>query len=312
MGRLRGRGRSGTPRVNSRTTTARFTDWRGCPTAAGVIYSSSRGTTMPYLPTQALWEVDLDGGEARPIAPADLSYLHPDVHAGGTMVASRLRMQFDLWKYPTDGRSRRERAARASHHAPVRTGANADGRRQRSGDRLPRRQRRPRECLGDGPETGELRQITYERDPSVALGVPIWSPDGKWIAFVSSRGNTGLGFGVWLVGPDGGNLRKLAAARPRRHMVSGRAVGLLRRRRRALQGPDGRRIARARQAWPGAQRRRVRRQDAVLHGRSDAHRCQPGVRDSRRDAGRCAVARARADSGEPGAAVANHQSGALA
>jgi Tol biopolymer transport system component len=61
------------------------------------------------------------------------------------------------------------------------------------------------------PETGAVRQITYERDPDVALGVPIWSPDGEWIAFVSSRGNLGLGFGVWVVKPDGGNLRNLAA-----------------------------------------------------------------------------------------------------
>ena len=59
------------------------------------------------------------------------------------------------------------------------------------------------------PETGALRQITQERDPNVALGVPIWAPDGKWIAFVSSRGNTGLAFGVWIVSPDGGNLRNL-------------------------------------------------------------------------------------------------------
>jgi Tol biopolymer transport system component len=43
------------------------------------------------------------------------------------------------------------------------------------------------------------------------MGVPIWSPDGKAIAFVSSRGNTGLGFGLWLVNPDGGNLRNLAS-----------------------------------------------------------------------------------------------------
>ena len=55
-----------------------------------------------------------------------------------------------------------------------------------------------------------MRQITYEREPGVAMGVPIWSPDGKAIAFVSSRGNTGLGFGVWLVNPDGGNVRNVA------------------------------------------------------------------------------------------------------
>jgi TolB protein len=59
-------------------------------------------------------------------------------------------------------------------------------------------------------ETGSLRQITHEREPSVSLGVPVWSPDGSAIAFVSSRGNEGLTFGVWLVNPDGSNLRNVA------------------------------------------------------------------------------------------------------
>jgi len=55
----------------------------------------------------------------------------------------------------------------------------------------------------------ELRQITYETDPAVTVGVPVWSPDGQSIAFVSSKGRTGFEFGVWLVDPDGGNLRNL-------------------------------------------------------------------------------------------------------
>jgi eukaryotic-like serine/threonine-protein kinase len=181
------------------------------PDSKGLIYSSSRGTTMGYLPTQALWQLGLEGGEVRPIAPADLSYLHPDVHASGAIVASRLRMQFDLWTYPTDGTPkenvrRARRITRQSGQVQTPTVGVSD---------------QEVAFLADSgghanvwvtiPETGELRQITYERDPNVALGVPIWSPDGKWIAFVSSRGNTGLGFGVWLVSPDGGNLRNLAA-----------------------------------------------------------------------------------------------------
>jgi Tol biopolymer transport system component len=56
---------------------------------------------------------------------------------------------------------------------------------------------------------GPLRQITFEQDPDVAVGIPIWSPDGRWIAFVSSRGNVGFAFGVWLVRPDGSELRQL-------------------------------------------------------------------------------------------------------
>jgi Tol biopolymer transport system component len=59
-------------------------------------------------------------------------------------------------------------------------------------------------------ESGAQRQITDERDPNVAVGVPVWSPVGNAIAFVSSRGNQGLNFGVWLVDSDGSNLRNLA------------------------------------------------------------------------------------------------------
>ena len=44
----------------------------------------------------------------------------------------------------------------------------------------------------------------------MAVGVPVWSPDGPSIAFVSSRGNQGLTFGVWLVDSDGSNLRNVA------------------------------------------------------------------------------------------------------
>jgi len=60
-------------------------------------------------------------------------------------------------------------------------------------------------------ESGGLRQITHERDPNVALGVPVWSPDGRAIAFVSSRGNQGFTFGIWVVDSDGSNLRNLAS-----------------------------------------------------------------------------------------------------
>jgi eukaryotic-like serine/threonine-protein kinase len=180
------------------------------PDSAGIIYSSSRATTMAYLPTLGLWEQRLAGGEPRPLAVADLSYLHPDIHSDGAIVASRLQSRFDLWRYPIDGDAAAnvQRAVRVTHQTgQVQTPTAGPGDREVA-------------FLSDSgghanlwivdTGSGQLRQVTYERDPAVSMGVPVWSPDGKWISFVSSRGNTGLGFGVWLVKPDGGNLRNVA------------------------------------------------------------------------------------------------------
>jgi Tol biopolymer transport system component len=54
--------------------------------------------------------------------------------------------------------------------------------------------------------TGATRQITYEQDPGVGLGVPLWSPDGRHIAFYATHAGVG---GNWLVNPDGRNPRQL-------------------------------------------------------------------------------------------------------
>src|SRR5574341_1590213 len=35
--------------------------------------------------------------------------------------------------------------------------------------------------------SGELRQITHEQDPDVAVGVPIWSPDAWWPTVSAAR-----------------------------------------------------------------------------------------------------------------------------
>jgi Tol biopolymer transport system component len=56
---------------------------------------------------------------------------------------------------------------------------------------------------------GPPRRITSENDPDVAVGAPVWSPDGRWIAFVYSKGNVGLVFGIWLVKPDGSELHQI-------------------------------------------------------------------------------------------------------
>jgi Tol biopolymer transport system component len=182
-------------------------DW--LPDGKGLIFSSSRASTTPYLPTFGLWEVRLADGRMRELWTGDSSWVHPDVDASGSVVASRHRLQLDLWRFPVDG-------APAEN---VRRGARIT---RQTGSVLT-----PTPSPGDAElaflsdtgghtnlwvirtETGELRQITFERDPAVAIGVPLWAPDGRSIAFVSSRENPGLWFGLWLVAPDGSGLRQV-------------------------------------------------------------------------------------------------------
>ena len=180
------------------------------PDSTGIVYSSSRGGTMPYLPALGLWLVTLRDGNVRRISSGESSYVTPDVSRSGAVVVGRMRLQTDIWKFPVDG----------SPADNVRRGVRVT--RQTGQVLTPTANPRDPEVafLSDSgghanlwvvnTESGQLRQLTHERDPNVAMGVPVWSPDGRAIAFVSSRGNQGLTFGVWLVDPDGSNLRNVA------------------------------------------------------------------------------------------------------
>jgi Tol biopolymer transport system component len=54
---------------------------------------------------------------------------------------------------------------------------------------------------------GQRRQITFEKDPEVVMGVPIWSPDGKFITFAIGRVSGDVRkVGYYLVRPDGSGL----------------------------------------------------------------------------------------------------------
>lgn len=181
------------------------------PSSQGVVYSSSRDNTIPYLPTLRLWEAPLDGTAPRPLTEADASYEQPDVHAAtGLLSAVRLRMRFDIWKFPVTGAALEN--VRLAQQITHQTGQVLTPSPSPSGEEIA--------FLADhggranlwvtSALTGETRQVTFETDPGAAVGVPNWSPDGQSIAFVSSKGRTGSEFGVWLVNPDGSNLRNVA------------------------------------------------------------------------------------------------------
>ena len=68
------------------------------------------------------------------------------------------------------------------------------------------------------PPTARCGAVTRETDPRVVVAVPVWSPQGDWINFLSNRNSNNSDVTLWLTRPDGSD-----DARSRRH----RRVGLL-------------------------------------------------------------------------------------
>jgi eukaryotic-like serine/threonine-protein kinase len=180
------------------------------PDSSAVIYASSRGSTVPYLPPLALWGAARRGGAPRQITPGDAWYEQPDIHRSGLLAAAMVRMRFDLFQFPF-GEAPRDNVLSA-RQLTRQTGQVLTPTAAPDGEEIA--------FLSDSgghgnlwvmsARTGQLRQITFENDPAVTIGVPVWSPDGRSIAFVSSKGRTGFDFGVWLIDRDGRNLRNVA------------------------------------------------------------------------------------------------------
>ena len=74
------------------------------PDSTGILYSSSRGGTMPYLPPLRLWQVTLRDGSVRQMTSGEASYLSPDISRSGAVSVSRIKLQSDIWRFPVEGR----------------------------------------------------------------------------------------------------------------------------------------------------------------------------------------------------------------
>jgi len=182
------------------------------PDGSGIIYSSGRESTAIYLPTMHLWAASLHGSPGRQITYGETSLFNPDVDRGGNLVASRLRMQYDIWKFPVTGTPRRNThdGRQLTHQTGQVQTPNATS----SGRELAY-------LSDDGGHSniwvldlvsGVSRQITFETDPHVSMGLPMWSPDGSKIAMVSTREEPNWDtLGVWLVDADGSNLHRLVS-----------------------------------------------------------------------------------------------------
>jgi serine/threonine protein kinase/Tol biopolymer transport system component len=183
------------------------------PSGRGLVFSSSRGSTIPYLPTFQLWSRQFGDDEWRQLTFGDGSYVHPDIAADGTLVASRLRTQTDIWRYSVD----------ASGEENVARGLRVT--RQTSDVRTPSVSPDDKELayLSDSGGHGNLwvvnltdgatRQITFERDPNLAIGIPVWSPRGDRIVYYmqpqAARTPSTIGGSWQIIRSDGSNPRPL-------------------------------------------------------------------------------------------------------
>ena len=179
------------------------------PSGSGIVYSSSRGDTVLYLRTMNLWSVGFDGKDLRQLTFGETSYEAPDIDRAGNIVATRTHIEFNLWKYPATGGpvENVRNGVRITHQTgSVQTPAAGPGDREivylsDSG--------------GHGnlwvvnTQTGENRQVTFEQDPQIAVGVPVWSPDGKYIEFVK-RSKARWNVDGWLMNADGSNAHKVS------------------------------------------------------------------------------------------------------
>ena len=175
---------------------------------SGVVYSSSQGSTIFYRGCLNLRTIALDGSHDRQLTFGDQSYVEPDTHHAGRLIATRIKSPSDVWKIPVQGSPAEN--TRGAVRITAQTGQV----------RTPSASPDDTEVvyLSDNGGHGNLwvaktdgsavRQITFERDLSMGIGLPKWSPAGDVIVFVATRGDR---IGLYLVHPDGSGLRQIVA-----------------------------------------------------------------------------------------------------
>ena len=177
------------------------------PDGSGLVYSASTGSTMLYPPSNNLRTVSLDGTDDRQLTFGDASFVDPDMHASGQLVASRVRSRSDIWKFPIDGTGvenvrQAERITRQTGcvQAPS---ASPDGLEIAY---LSDTGGHSNLWLAD-TDGASPRQLTFEDDRAVTIGVAQWDPSSERLLFIRSHQGR---IDLCLINRDGGGTRLLA------------------------------------------------------------------------------------------------------
>jgi eukaryotic-like serine/threonine-protein kinase len=176
------------------------------PDGSGLVYSSALGSTLLYPATFNLRTIQIDGSSDRQLTFGDQSFVEPDIHASGKLVVGRTISRSDVWKIPVGG-------------TPAENAGGATRITRQTGQvQVPSVSPDDREVVFVSDTGGHTnlwitrtdgsgtRPLTFETDPTIAIGVPVWSPRGDQIAFVRSDGGKAA---LWGIRPDGRGLRQL-------------------------------------------------------------------------------------------------------
>jgi Tol biopolymer transport system component len=177
--------------------------------STGLIFSSSDGSLMPYPPTYNLWKLVLDGGARTQLTFGESSYELPDLGMKGQLVVSRVRAQTNIWKFPVTGHPAEN--VRRGTQITRQTGVVQTVSLSPDESQLT--------LLSDNGghanvwnvevASGDMRPVTREFDPRVVVAIPVWSPRGEWITYLSNRNSSSGEVTMWLTRPDGSDVRNL-------------------------------------------------------------------------------------------------------
>ena len=143
------------------------------PDGSGFVYSSSRGSTLLYPPVFNLRAVRRDGSDDRQLTFGDHSYVEPDVHASGKLIAGRTTSRSDIWKIPDRWLAAREHDERCSDNPPDRSGSGAVGRAPMTGRLCSCRTPAGTRTCGSPEPTGPPRvRSPLKRTPMPPLASP--------------------------------------------------------------------------------------------------------------------------------------------